>query len=267
MRNKTLKLLFVVFAAAARVFAQADEPIEDNSFLIEEAYNQEPGVVQHISAFSRSRDGSWLYTFTEEAPLKSRRHQLSLTVPALKTGSGGGGIGDIAVNYRCQLVDNDRTAVAPRFSVILPSGGARRERGRGGVGLQFNLPLSVRLAPRFVAHTNAGLTLTPRAENPGGARARAVDFNFGQSLVYLARPRFNLILETVWNNTETVTAFRQTRRENEVLINPGVRWAHNFGWRDLQIVPGVAFPIGVGPSRGERGVFLYLSFEHRVGKQ
>ena len=28
-------------------------PIADNSFLIEEAYNQDPGVVQHISTFSR----------------------------------------------------------------------------------------------------------------------------------------------------------------------------------------------------------------------
>ena len=30
----------------------------------------------------------------------------------------------------------------------------------------------------------------------------------------------------------------------------------------LQIVPGVAFPIGAGPSSGDHGVILYLSFEH-----
>jgi hypothetical protein len=30
----------------------------------------------------------------------------------------------------------------------------------------------------------------------------------------------------------------------------------------LQIAPGVAVPIGVGPSRGERSLFVYLSFEH-----
>ena len=38
-------------------------PIQDNSFLVEEAYNQERGVVQHISTFSRmwnSKD--WSYT-------------------------------------------------------------------------------------------------------------------------------------------------------------------------------------------------------------
>ncbi len=30
------------------------------------------------------------------------------------------------------------------------------------------------------------------------------------------------------------------------------------------MVAGVAAPIGVGPSRGERGLFLYLSFEHPI---
>ena len=30
----------------------------------------------------------------------------------------------------------------------------------------------------------------------------------------------------------------------------------------LQVVPGIAFPIGVGPSHGQRALFLYLSLEH-----
>jgi hypothetical protein len=32
-------------------FSQSDARIQDNSFLVEEAYNQEFGVVQHISNF------------------------------------------------------------------------------------------------------------------------------------------------------------------------------------------------------------------------
>ena len=32
------------------------------------------------------------------------------------------------------------------------------------------------------------------------------------------------------------------------------------------IVPGVAFPFGVGPSAGQKSVFLYLSFEGPVWK-
>lgn len=44
-------------------------------------------------------------------------------------------------------------------------------------------------------------------------------------------------------------------------ISPGLRWARNFPG-GLQIVPGIAFPIGTGPSRGDRAVLFYVSFEH-----
>jgi hypothetical protein len=30
----------------------------------------------------------------------------------------------------------------------------------------------------------------------------------------------------------------------------------------MQIVPGFGVPIGLGPSRGERDLFVYLSIEH-----
>ena len=59
------------------------EAIEDNSFFIEEAYNQEARVVQHISTFSYvagaapERDGS----FTQEWPIGGQAHQLSYTIP------------------------------------------------------------------------------------------------------------------------------------------------------------------------------------------
>src|SRR5688500_8196222 len=57
-------------------------PIEDNSFLVEEAYNQERGVVQHINTFSRATGATgWMYTFTQEWPLAGQKHQLSYTVP------------------------------------------------------------------------------------------------------------------------------------------------------------------------------------------
>ena len=49
--------------------ARQEPPIQDNSFLVEEAYNQERNVVQHISTFSRlwnSKD--WSYSFTQEWP-------------------------------------------------------------------------------------------------------------------------------------------------------------------------------------------------------
>ncbi len=43
-------------------------------------------------------------------------------------------------------------------------------------------------------------------------------------------------------------------------MSPGIRWAYNFK-SGLQIVPGLATPLGVGPSSGDKGIIIYLSFE------
>ena len=85
---------------------EEESPIQDNSFLLEEAYNQEYGVVQHISAFQRLWESKqWAYNFTQEWPVNPRpRHQLSYTLPFLSAGGAlGSGIGDIVLNYRYQL--------------------------------------------------------------------------------------------------------------------------------------------------------------------
>src|SRR5438477_4589435 len=112
-------------------FAQASkEPqIQDNSFLVEEAYNQEAGVVQHINTFTRmwnSKD--WVYAFTQEWPaMRNPRHQFSYTLIGMHAGAAprsGVGLGDIAINYRYQLVGNgeSRSAFAPRLTVMVPTG-------------------------------------------------------------------------------------------------------------------------------------------------
>src|SRR6185295_5301149 len=145
-------LLAVLLAALPAGAQKGDAPIQDNSFLIEEAYNQEAGVVQHINAFARDDDtGDWVYTFTQEWPLGGQRHQLSYTVPWLRFEDGGSGVGDVAVNYRLQLVGSGETPVAfaPRLTALLPTGDEEKGRGAGAAALQVNLPLSVVLAERF----------------------------------------------------------------------------------------------------------------------
>lgn len=244
-------------------------PIQDNSFLVEEAYNQEAGVVQHISTFSRARGGDWAYAFTQEWPLAGQRHQLSYTVPLSRVDGPGGahtGIGDVAVNYRYQIggAAGDALAFAPRLTVILPTGSSRDGLGAGGVGAQVNLPFSAVLPAHLVAHTNVGATLTPRAHDVLGNRAATHGFTVAQSLVWLALPRLNLMLEGAWNRSEEVTGAGDTEWGSELVISPGIRGAIDFP-SGLQVVPGLAFPIGVGPSKGERSVFLYLSFEHPFG--
>jgi hypothetical protein len=54
-------------------------------------------------------------------------------------------------------------------------------------------------------------------------------------------------------------------QDNSFRINPGMRYAIDFE-SGLQIVPGLSFPIGIGPSAGEYGMFLHLSFEHPFAK-
>ncbi len=277
---KILALFLFLLLFAGSILAQdlptakssgEPEPISDNSFLIEEAYNQEAGVVQHINTFTRQRDGDYAYTFTQEYPFNNLKHQLSYTIIGQRVGDplGGNarhGFGDLALNYRYQLTNSKRVAIAPRATLLLPTGNARRGLGAGGAGLQFNLPVSTRLSRRFVTHSNAGATFTPRAHNSLDERASTQDYFLGQSIVWLVKPRFNFLLEALYTNTESVTGKNSTMRENGFVLNPGVRWAYSFH-NGLQIVPGIAVPIGVGPSRGEHGIFFYLSFEHPFKKK
>jgi len=155
--------------------------------------------------------------------------------------------------------------LAPRLSLLLPTGSTEKERGAGAAGLQINLPLSTVLSPRWVAHWNAGATYTPSAENAAGQKADTRSFNLGQSFIWQPSSAVNLMLETVWESREAVSASGATATEDSLFVSPGIRWAHNLP-SGLQIVPGVAVPIGIGPSSGERALFLYLSFEHPFKK-
>ncbi len=246
--------------------------IQDNSFLVEEAYNQNFGVVQHISSFTRFWDSKdWNYTFTQEWPVPGdARHQLSYSLAAVHAGDfprSGVGIGDVFLNYRYQLVGSGdtRVAFAPRLSLIFPTGDSTLGRGAGSFGLQTSLPLSVVLSKKLVSHWNAGATFFPYAQDASGDHATTAGYNFGQSFVWLAHARFNFMLETVFASSQTVVASNHTQWENSLLLSPGVRWSYNFR-NGLQIVPGIGVPIGVGPSAGEKAVLLYLSFEHPFRK-
>jgi hypothetical protein len=94
--------------------------IQDNSFIIEEAYNQEPGVVQHVTNLRR-QGRQWQFSFTQEWPASSQTHQLSYAVP-YNFGEVQG-LGEVALTYRYQLqTETDvRPAIAPRVSLVLPS--------------------------------------------------------------------------------------------------------------------------------------------------
>ena len=233
---------------------------------MEEAYNQEDGVVQHISFFQYLPSTGWAFTQTDEWPLRTIKHQLSLTLVATHAdGFAGAGLGDTFVNYRYQLVGNGdtRLAIAPRVSLLLPTGSVTADRGMGGPGLQFNLPISFELNKRLVSHWNVGTTWIPRAQDQYHQTATSLGANLGQSMVWLVSPRFNALVETFWTNAPQVAGPDVTTPQYNLYISPGLRWAYNFK-NGLQIVPGVGLPIGVGPSSGQVGAIFYLSFEHAL---
>jgi hypothetical protein len=264
MRARRWPIAAAFLLPAASLGAQEPAPIADNSFLIEEAYNQEAGVVQHISTFSRAEGGdSWDYSFTQEWPLGGMLHQLSYTIPLAHADGTGTGLGDIALNYRYQLAGTEESLfhLAPRFSLLVPTGSEEEGRGAGALGFQGNIPASYVVAPAVVTHWNAGMSVIPSATGPLGSSATTVGFNLGGSAIWRVRPSVNLMLEAVWFSDQTPIGDGEAVREESAFLNPGVRWAFDFE-SGLQIVPGVAYTIGLGPSSGDESLFLYLSLEH-----
>ncbi|HEX9054887.1 MAG TPA: transporter [Gemmatimonadales bacterium] len=249
---------------AGALAAQEPQPLEDNSFLIEEAYNQNPGVVQEISNFVRSSGGGdWVYAFTQEWPVGGMRHQLSYTVPLEHHADfGTTGLGDALLNYRYQALGmrGGPVYVAPRLSVVLPTGRAARGRGSGAFGLQANLPVTVEVSPRLSTHWNLGATLLPSAENPAGARATSTTVNAGASVIWVVRPLFNLILEGIWLSQQDVVGPGATDRHTSAFLNPGFRWGFNLRG-GLQIVTGLGYVVSLADADPD-ALFLYLSFEH-----
>jgi hypothetical protein len=187
---------------------------------------------------------------------------LSYTLAAQNSG-GGAGWGDLLINYRYQLLGNGdaRLAIAPRLSLIVPSGDWRKSLGGGSAGLQFMIPASIVLSEHWVTHLNAGGTFLPNAHNEAGDTAFTKAYNFGHSIIWTWRPRVNFMLESIFVGNEDVLGPDRVRRTHDIFISPGIRWAYNFK-NGLQIVPGIAAPQGVGSSSGQHGLFLYLSFEH-----
>jgi hypothetical protein len=145
-----------LFLLLTAITSSADEPgIQDNSLLTEEAYNQDPHVVQHSGLFQRdTRTHDWIYTFTQEWPAPSLTHQLSYTIP-IQTGNR---IGDVALNYRYQLAGNSESkfAATPRFTVMLPTGDWRRGEGNGAVGYDADIAISVAPVEHWNFHFGAG---------------------------------------------------------------------------------------------------------------
>jgi hypothetical protein len=241
---RAIVALFVV-AICAQADAQTapDGPsrkweITDNSFLVEEAFNQEAGIFQNIFNWTRARDGTWDANFTQEWPAPGMTHQFSYSIPFGNAGFDTG-IGDALLNYRFQLREETAggPAISPRLSLVLPTGRESEGLGGGTAGLDVNLPVSKQFGDLYV-HANAGYTWLPDVQRTTRVAA---------SGIWRVAPMLNLLLEGVVEFEESVT------------LSPGFRRGWNFG--DRQLVIGAAVPITRAEGRSTAALLTYFSYE------
>lgn len=252
-------------AARAQQFSDA---IEDNSFFIEEAYNQEERIVQHISntIYTINPNHEFAFTFTQEWPFTTETHQLSCTLSFLSLNSNlDRGIGDIVINYRYQLYTKASWAVvAPRMSLILPTGNDDKGLGNGVFGLQGDIPISKRLSDEFIVHANAGGTILPAVKGLTVAGEQVqrtlVSLSLGLSAIWLAERCDNFFVESIYTIESRIDGNGEVEQDHTILLNPAYRHAIDIG--GLEIVPGIGFPVTIGKASTDVGLFFYLSFEH-----
>ena len=259
--NVARLLLFFVIGGTA--FAQtptgSNRPFEitDNSFLVEEAFNQEAGVVQNIFGIYGPGDGSWVTAFTQEWPVRIQAHQFSYTV-AFARADTSSGIGDTLFHYRFQLwaESSRRPAFSPRVSLVLPTGNVARGLGGGSPGWEVNLPFSKQVRDLYI-HWNAGFTHLPSAEGIT-TNYNLLTPRVAASGIWRVKPMLNLMLESVFEWPEEV-AGTLTERSRATTVIPGFRGGWNVG--DAQAIVGIGVPVTFASGTTENGVFGYFSYE------
>ena len=240
--------------------------IEDNSMFVEEAYNQEERVVQHISnlVLLPVNENNIYYSFTQEWPAFGLRHQLSYTLQLYSFGKVDvAGFGDIYLNYRYQLSYKENfVSCSPRLSLIIPTGNHSKRLGDGSWGLQINLPVSKRWTNQFINHFNLGTTYYYKVKQDEiGFNRSMISYFGGISSIWLVSQKLNLMLEYMSYLIANPEYENNVDYANENIIAPAFRYAIDVG--KLQIVPGLSVPFSLSKEEGTNvGLFFYLSFEH-----
>ena len=131
-------LIILAAGTLAAGIARADDVdprpaagIKEHSFLIEEAYSQEAGEIQHVVTLQR-KQRDWFFHFSQEWALGSRTHQLGYSVPyswLRSDGQRAKGIGDVEITYRYQAWLE--SATMPAFAPTLKSRPADRQPQQG----------------------------------------------------------------------------------------------------------------------------------------
>ena len=271
-------VVVLFFNASARAADPAPiEGFSDHGFLVEEAYNQDEGEVQHIfnaAYISDSRRRGWSFNLEQEWWLFTEDHQIGFSFPVVRLDEEGEkqrGIGDILVEYRYQLTKEGptRPAVAPKFSLILPTGDRHEGTGNGVVGYEWSIAGSKKVASRLAVHANVGLTYLPNVRAPLdnsqrlSLRRSLVSYDLGTSVVFAVSSDFHMMLEWIGEFANEIDGRGKKERLFKSSLSPGIR-AAVIDKEGVQTVVGVGVPIGLTSPADDVGVFLYFSVEHKV---
>jgi len=250
---------------------------EDNSFLFDEAINQEKGIMQYVSNlyFDNVNGGNLLYSFTQEIPVGGEQHQLNYSLlyhldRATPSGQRSSGFGDISVGYHYKLTGKrDKVMVIPGITVIIPTGNSQEGRGIGGAGAQATVTFTKRLSHRLVTHYNIGYTFISQADrytysntdSPVLAYERNLHYaGLGAGATWYVSRKKVLFAELISNFVTDINQDGSLRHRNISTINPGFRFCIDAN--NVQIVPGVSSPIILTDGAFSRmGIFFYLSIE------
>jgi len=263
MNLKKINLLvaFILFFGWCSLKA---EPIEDNSFLVEEAYNQEPGVVQFINVWQKpTKTNDWTFTFINEVPVISQAHQFSYELPYSNNSSNNKSqLKDVKLNYRYEVARSEMVTSTVRLSVTLPTGNYKDGFGSGAYGYETALISSLKISDLWVQHWNFGGGIVPNSKNVSEDKADISRYFFGLSQVLLMTDNLNFMFELTGSQSQAIVSNGVTSWEQELIVSPSVRYGIDYkGW---QFVPGIALPTGFGASAGQNQQLGYLSIEGKM---
>ena len=250
-----LELSAIVLLLVTLSTARAQETgIRDNSFLIEEGYNQEHGVVQHILTnqavwYAQTEvDPTSNFDFTQEWPMVGERVQWSYTLRLAVPFEAA------AMHFRYQWM-NERDhalSMAPRLSFLLAYETDRPLENM--LGYQVNVPISKEFDRKRMGHANIGATFTPPLTGQVSLdNHESWTYHAGGSIIYALRMNVHVMTEFL--------SYIHSDRQPTYIINPGVRYAVNPS-RDAQWVFGTGLPLQFGNRIESYGMFLYMSLEH-----
>ncbi|MFN4946854.1 MAG: hypothetical protein ACOVOF_11070 [Chryseotalea sp.] len=248
--------------------------IEDNSFLIDEAFNQEKGINQYSAVFSIQPDELTLQ-YTLEMPVAHNRHQVSICIPYSISRSSQlayHGVNDVSLAYQYSLTNkDDRFLLTPGFSVQIPTGDTQLNNLTGFTGINSFVAISKRVSNKLVLHGNARIGYHKKIKSVvqnTDDQQRILSFRSqtaGVSFVWLTAQRFNLLIENVF--IRDVGKIQQGNYQTAThILNPGFRTS--FHTKSTQFVFGTSCPTRFSTkSKPEMSLLFYVSIEaHHASK-